>query len=297
MPLPQRVVLLIAQNLADNAPDRRADAYLFDVQRKIMEEAFVPAGLTLEVARWTEQGMNWGQFDAALLLNCWDYQDRHEAFLARLTEIEAAGVAIFNPLDLVRWNIRKTYLRDFESKGVAIIPTLWPEDPQASDVLAAFERLGCDEVVLKRQVGGGARGQSRYTRATAPASGVLLDRPGMIQPLIPSIITEGEYSFLFVGGEFSHALVKRAAPGDYRIQEAYGGRSMKVEPSAADKARAGAVLEALDEPPLYARVDMVRGADGRLMLMELEVLEPYLFPAEGPGVGAMLAAALKRRLS
>jgi hypothetical protein len=126
---------------------------------------------------------------------------------------------------------------------------------------------------------------------------VLLDRPGMIQPLIPSIITEGEYSFLFVGGEFSHALVKRAAPGDYRIQEAYGGRSMKVEPSAADKARAGAVLEALDEPPLYARVDMVRGADGRLMLMELEVLEPYLFPAEGPGVGAMLAAALKRRLS
>jgi hypothetical protein len=292
----KRVALLIARNLASDAPDRRADAYLFDVQRKAMEAAFIPVGLTLEVVRWTEAGMDWRQFDAALVLNCWDYQDRHDAFLARLAEIEAAGVALFNPLHLVRWNIRKTYLRDLESRGVVIVPTLWVETPQASDIHAAFQTFGCDEVVLKRQVGGGARGQVRHARATAPVSGSALDRPGMIQPLIQSVVTEGEYSFLFVDGAFSHALVKRAAAGDYRIQEAYGGRSMKVEPSAADKARAGAVLQALDEPPLYARVDMVRGADGGLMLMELEVLEPYLFPAEGPGIGAMLAAALKRRL-
>ncbi|MEP7210603.1 MAG: hypothetical protein ABI740_07175 [Alphaproteobacteria bacterium] len=292
----KRIALLIAQNLASNAPDRRADAYLFDVQRRVMEAAFTPAGLTLEVVRWTEEAMNWGQFDAALVLNCWDYQDRHDAFLERLSEIEAAGVAVFNPLDLVRWNIRKTYLRDFEGRGVPIVPTLWTEAPQADDIQAAFTAFNSEEVVLKRQVGGGARGQARYARATAPTEGQVLDRPGMIQPLIQSIVTEGEYSFLFVDGEFSHALVKRAADGDYRIQEAYGGRSMKVEPSPADKARASAVLEALDAPPLYARVDMVRGADGGLMLMELEVLEPYLFPAEGPAIGVMLAAALKRRL-
>jgi hypothetical protein len=294
--MPKRVALLIARNLADNAPDRRADAYLFDVQRKNMEAAFIPAGLTLDVVRWTEPGMNWARFDAALVLNCWDYQDRHDAFLARLAEIEAAGVRVFNPLKLVRWNIRKTYLRDLESRGVAIIPTLWPESAQASDIQEAFDKFGCDEMVLKRQVGGGARGQMRYARASAPTSGVLLDRPGMIQPLIQSVVTEGEYSFLFIDGAFSHALVKRAAAGDYRIQEAYGGRSMRVDPSAADTTRARAVLEALDEPPLYARIDMVRGEDGGLMLMELEVLEPYLFPAEGPAIGAMLAAALRRRL-
>lgn len=294
--MPKRVALLIARNLADNAPDRRADAYLFDVQRKNMEAAFIPAGLTLDVVRWTEPGMNWARFDAALVLNCWDYQDRHDAFLARLAEIEAAGVRVFNPLKLVRWNIRKTYLRDLESRGVAIIPTLWPESARASDIQEAFDKFGCDEMVLKRQVGGGARGQMRYARASAPTSGVLLDRPGMIQPLIQSVVTEGEYSFLFIDGAFSHALVKRAAAGDYRIQEAYGGRSMRVDPSAADTTRARAVLEALDEPPLYARIDMVRGEDGGLMLMELEVLEPYLFPAEGPAIGAMLAAALRRRL-
>jgi hypothetical protein len=294
--MPKRIALLIAQNLASDAPDRRADAYLFDVQRKVLEAAFVPAGLSLETVRWSEAEMDWGPFDAALVLACWDYQDRHEVFLARLAQIAAAGVAVFNPLDLVRWNIKKTYLRDFESWGVPIVPTLWAEAPQAADLQAAFAAFDAEEVVLKRQVGGGARGQQRYARASAPVTGQVLDRPGMIQPLIPSIVTEGEYSFLFVDGEFSHALVKRAAAGDYRIQEAYGGRSAKVDPSPSDLTRASAVLEALEAPPLYARVDMVRGADGGLMLMELEVLEPYLFPAEGPGIGALLAAALKRRL-
>jgi glutathione synthase/RimK-type ligase-like ATP-grasp enzyme len=123
-----------------------------------------------------------------------------------------------------------------------------------------------------------------------------MDRPGMIQPLIKSIRTEGEFSFLFIDGDFSHALIKRAKSGDYRIQEAYGGASQRIDPAPADEDAARAVLEVLDEQPLYARVDMVRGDDGRLLLMELEVIEPYLFPKDGPGIGEMLGKALKRRL-
>jgi hypothetical protein len=123
-----------------------------------------------------------------------------------------------------------------------------------------------------------------------------MDRPGMIQPFIPAIATEGELSFLFVDGEFSHALVKRNATGDYRIQEAYGGRSMRIDPTKQDQAQARAVLDVLDAPPLYARVDMVRGSDGKLLLMELEVIEPFLFPQDGPHIGAMLGKALQKRL-
>jgi hypothetical protein len=159
-----------------------------------------------------------------------------------------------------------------------------------------MDQFGADDVVLKRQVGGGARGQTRYSRASAPRSGSVLDRPAMIQPFIVSIATEGEYSFLFVEDEFSHALVKRAAPGDYRIQEAYGGKSTAIEPTSRDLRQACAVLEALEERPLYARVDMVRAPEGHLMLMELEVIEPYLYPVNGPGIGAMLGKALARRL-
>ncbi len=292
----RRVALLIAANLASDAPDRRADASLFDHERRVLEAAFSPFGLALETMRWTDDGVDWSCFDAALVLACWDYQDDDAAFLARLARIELAGCRVFNPPELVRWNIRKTYLRELGARGVRIVPTLWCETPVTKDIREAFDLFGCDEVVLKRQVGAGARGQARYSRKSVPADGPVLDRPGMIQPLVSSVVGDGEYSFLFIDGVFSHALIKRPAAGDYRIQAAYGGRSEKIDPTEADLTEACAVLRALAEPPLYARVDMARGEDGRLMLMELEAIEPFLFPNEGPQVGDMLAAAIAKRL-
>jgi glutathione synthase/RimK-type ligase-like ATP-grasp enzyme len=295
------IALLISAELASTAPDRRADAYLFDEQLEILRAGYEPQGLAIETVRWVDEDVDWKRFAAVLIHCAWDYQDNHEGFLALLDSIAALGVPVFNPPDLARWNIRKTYLRDFESRGVPVIPTLWPEQPTTADVQDAFAAFGVDDVVLKRQVGAGARGQARYSKATTPQSEAgksrpLLDRPGMIQPFIRSIAMEGEYSFLFVDGEFSHALVKRAVKGEYRIQEAYGGSSERIDPASGDERAARAVLDVMDAPPLYARVDMVRGDDGRLLLMELEVIEPFLFPKDGPGIAAMLGKALKKRL-
>ncbi len=291
------IALLTAANLISDAPDRRADAYLFDVQLDILRQGFAPHGLTLTPMRWTDHATDWTRF-AAILVNCaWDYQDRHADFLATLDRIAGLGVPVFNDPAVIRWNIRKTYLRAFEQRGVPVIPTLWPEAPTDEDIRQAMADFGIDDVVLKRQVGGGARAQVRYTHANMPDPGPVMDRPGMIQPFIASIATEGEYSFLFIDGAFSHALVKRAKSGDYRIQEAYGGTSETITPAPDDLAAARSVITAVDAPPLYARVDMVRGAAGELLLMELEVLEPYLYPENGPQVGAMLGAALARRLA
>ena len=289
------IALLTAANLVSDAPDRRADAHLFDIQLDILRGGFAPHGLTLTPVRWIDP-IAWTRFGAVLVNSAWDYQDRHEDFLATLDRIAALGVPVFNDPGAVRWNIRKTYLREFEARGVPVIPTLWPEAPTRDDIVHAMSAFGIEDVVLKRQVGGGARAQVRYTRANMPEAGSIMDRPGMIQPFIASIATEGEYSFLFVEGEFSHALVKRAKSGDYRIQEAYGGTSQAIDPTPADRAAAQAVLAALATPPLYARVDMVRGQAGELLLMELEVIEPFLFPKDGPHIGEMLGAALKKRL-
>ncbi|WP_370234276.1 MULTISPECIES: hypothetical protein [Henriciella] len=119
----------------------------------------------------------------------------------------------------------------------------------------------------------------------------------MVQPFLPMIETEGELSFIFIDGELSHALIKRAAPGDYRIQSLYGGVETAIVPDGEDVRAARAVLDTLDDTPLYARVDMLRDGEGGLLLMELELIEPYLYPVQGPDIGRLLASAVRKRLA
>jgi glutathione synthase/RimK-type ligase-like ATP-grasp enzyme len=119
----------------------------------------------------------------------------------------------------------------------------------------------------------------------------------MVQPYLPAIADEGELSFVFIDGALSHALRKRPARGDYRIQSLYGGTEEAHAPSPEEVSTARAVLAALPAPaPLYARIDMVRADDGALLLMEAELIEPYLYPEQGPQLGSHLAQALAKRL-
>jgi glutathione synthase/RimK-type ligase-like ATP-grasp enzyme len=299
----QRIALLTAHTAPLDAALRRALDQLLAEEFEVMAAPLAEQGLQLESVPWApaeSEGTDWSRYAAVLVKSAWDYQDKADGFLSLLDTIAGQGAPVFNDPALVRWNIRKTYLDDFAARGVPVVPSLWAEQPTAADLRAAFEAFDTNEIVLKPQIGGGARGQTRHKRGEPVPDGVLLNRPGMIQPFIPAIATEGEFSFLFADNEFSHVLLKRPKSGDYRIQEIFGGTNHRHDPAPADLAAASAVLEALPEslggPPLYARVDLVRGADGKLLLMELEVIEPSLFTAEGPQIGPMLAKALKRRI-
>lgn len=271
---------------------RRTDAFEHDYTMDVLRPAFEARGIALEDLSWDDEAADWASYDAVIIGTTWDYWDRLDDFLAALSAIEAK-TRLFNPAALVRWNSRKTYLRDLEARGAKLIPTLWLDACGEAEAKAAFDQLSADTLVFKRQIGAGAKGQHRLKRGEAVPE---MPHPMMVQPFLPMIQTEGELSFIFIDGEFCHALVKRAQPGDYRIQSSYGGREEVLHPSAEDLAAARAVLGALDEPPLYARVDMLRGEDGGLLLMELEVIEPYLYPVEGPELGPRMAAAAAKRI-
>jgi hypothetical protein len=272
---------------------RRTDAFEHDYMMDALRGPFANRGLSLEDVSWDDAKADWASYAGTIIGTTWDYWDRLDEFLAALRRIES-GTLLFNPVSLVEWNIRKTYLRDLEAKGAKLIPTVWLDEVTEASARAAFATLGADDLVFKRQVGAGAKGQHRLKRGEpVPA----MPHAMMVQPFLPMIQTEGELSFIFIDGAFCHALVKRAQPGDYRIQSTYGGREEKITPSADDLAAARAIIAALDEPPLYGRVDMLRGADGALRLMELEVIEPYLYPVEGPELGERMAAGVARRLS
>ncbi len=288
-----KIAYLSAYSVLPENPNRRSDAFEHDLQFACLSEPMAAAGHELLVVQWDRGDVDWAQFDAALIGATWDYTDKRDAFQARLEEIEALGVPVFNPSFLVRWNSRKTYLRELEDKGIACIPTIWADCPTAHELEAAFDTLKSQRIVVKRQVGAGAGGQILINRDD-PLSDYAY--PAMIQPFMSSIQQEGEYSFIMIDGELSHALIKRAKTGDYRIQSAYGGYEEPIVPSADDLAAANSVLAVLDEIPLYARVDMIRGNDGHLLLMELELIEPYLYPEQSDELGVLAFRALCKRV-
>ncbi|MEE9380657.1 MAG: hypothetical protein V3V03_04555 [Hyphomonadaceae bacterium] len=288
-----KIAYLASRKTLPGSPERLVDAFEHDHMMEALGAAFASAGMEITDISWDDPSANWADFDGAIIGTTWDYWDRHEEFLSALDAIDRE-TKLFNPAALVRWNIDKTYLRDLEQKGVRLIPTLWLDTANEETVSAGFDTLATDDIVCKRQVGAGADGQHRLKRGDQVPD---MPHAMMVQPFLSTIQSEGEYSFIFIDGDLSHVLIKRAADGDYRIQSLYGGKEEAVTPEPEDLAAAEAVIVMLDEAPLYARVDMVRGPDGKLLLMELEMIEPYLYPLQGPDLGARLAAALKKRLA
>ncbi|MEM7689727.1 MAG: hypothetical protein AAF291_11965 [Pseudomonadota bacterium] len=291
------VAFLACATTVPSSGERRGDAFEHDLMVAALEPAFAARGLTLRVIDWEAPLEAFEGVSCALLGTAWNYQDRAGAFLEKLDALEAGGVAVLNRPEIVRWNISKTYLRELEQAGVRTIPTLWRETVTAKGLAEAFDVFECDRVVVKRQVGAGAEGQELVRRSTLPPPDWTFGAPSMIQPYLPAIATEGELSFIFVDGAFSHALIKRAAKGEYRIQSLYGGTEETYKPSEDDLTAAQAVLDAVPfATPLYARIDALRMDDGSLALMEAELIEPYLYPVQGPQLGERLAEAIAKRV-
>ena len=292
-----KIAFLSCHNTLSDAPNRRPDAYEHDHQIAALRQGLTGTGVAVVEIDWRAPMAEFAGIALAVLGTIWDYQDHWQEFLTRIDELTAAGVTLCNAPEVVRWNVDKSYLRALAERGVPTVPTLWPEAPCAPDIRAAFDHFGVDRVVTKRRVGAGASGQSLFTREAGVADGWTMDRPGMIQPFLPAICDEGELSFLFVDGDFSHAIRKQPAAGDYRVQALYGAQNVALSPAPEDLSAARRVLAELPFTDLlYARIDMVRGADGGLLVMEAELIEPYLYPLQGPELGPRLAHGILRRL-
>jgi glutathione synthase/RimK-type ligase-like ATP-grasp enzyme len=299
-----KIAILVSDNMMPGFEDTREDIFELDEQMGKITPAFKAQGMTAELLRWREAASQSENFDAMLPLFVWDYFEGNEdAFLAEMAKAETK-TKLFNRFDVLQWNATKTYLDELERQGAPVIRTLNVERVTERNVVAAFETLKTDTLVIKPQVGGGAWRQVLYKQGDPfPAKDELPPEAAMIQAFLPSVKTEGEYSFLYFGGQFSHAVNKRPKDGDYRIQSIYGGTEQPYTPTSQERETARQVLDTLEFTPLYARVDLLRGRDETLKLIELEMLEPYLYlpfakGEDGDNEGAQkLAKALKKRLS
>ena len=252
--------------------------------------ALTAAGLIVEQRVWTDPGDLSGH-DLVLPLFAWGYQRDVAAWYALLDRLEAEGLPVVIPVPVLRWNSDKAYLADLGAKGVAVVPTIEVAALDNASLAAAMSALATAEAVIKPAISGGADGTHRIAAGAAIPADALGQRR-LVQPLMPGILADGEYSLFFFAGRFSHAIVKRPASGDFRVQEQFGGREAVWAASPAARELAAGALAAAPAPPVYARVDMVGDAAGTLHIIELELIEPSLFLHHAVDKGAAFGAAV-----
>jgi glutathione synthase/RimK-type ligase-like ATP-grasp enzyme len=250
-------------------------------------------GLQPRVCVWNDPDVDWSQFDAVLIRTIWDYFKHYAAFRGWLDRLDQLGVPTINDSQLIRWNSDKRYLLELAARGVAIIPTRLVSARELPDVLAD---MSGQQVVVKPTVSGGAWhtlrgvvGDRLFEQAVAELP-IALDY--LVQPFVAEVVSDGEWSLLYFAGEFSHAVIKRPARGDYRVQGEFGGSAEPILPSAATLAAADRALAAVADighgNHAYVRVDGVI-REGSFLIMELELIEPFLHLGSHPQAAERLA--------
>ncbi len=254
------------------------------------------AGVAFEIAYWDDADLPQRGYAGALIRSTWDYHQRLDEFVSRIGAHERAGLPVFNSAQIVQWNSRKTYLRDL---GAAAIETLWTERIDADIVSRAFDALGAEDIVIKPQVGAGSVNAIRLKRnawsehdlAAGPKG------PAMIQGFLRSIETEGEWSLIWFGDTFSHAVRKAPKPGDWRANIPGETRFTNEAPPKSAIATAEAAHDRAPRDLLYVRIDLVLDDNGAWRVIEIEAIEPHLFLDLAPSGARALVGALSRVLS
>ena len=265
---------------------------------RLYAEALERRGCRVVGAPWDGPRDAFAGADAVVIRSTWGYYRALDAFVA-WTEAMAAATRLFNPIGLVRWNLRKDYVAKLAAAGVRV-----PHSHVVACETAAIERVfadtGWERAVVKPASGASGYSVELLQRATlaeqvaglsdeARVSGVV------VQEFLPEI-AEGELSMVYFDGVFSHALRKRPPPGEFRTNSRYGPTRAAEVPPPGVVAQGAACLRTLPEMPLYARVDgVVR--NGQLIVIEVEVLEPALFMDLDPASAGRFAAATMARLS
>jgi glutathione synthase/RimK-type ligase-like ATP-grasp enzyme len=294
---PMRAAILSFQDLPSFITWDVPDLDKLLEEDRLLISAFKDHGIEASSIVWRDTKVDWTLFDVALIRSTWDYIDHIESFLVVLNEIETSPCTLFNPEEVVHWNINKNYLRDLESWDVPTIPTYLASNIDLPALQNEFDKRNWQMAVVKPTIGVG--GSDTYRVATNELDRIIeelkIRQPGneyLVQPFIESVVNEGEWSFIYFRGELSHVLLKRPAPNDYRAHGLYGGTVEQATPPIGFIKQAEAILAKIPFDLLYARLDLIKVED-RLAVLEVELIEPiFYFNIVPDGVQRLVKATL-----
>jgi hypothetical protein len=256
--------------------------YLIEGERALLE-CFKGYNINAIEVPWNKSNIDWNDFDVVVLRQCWNYHKNLSEFTEWINKLKKDRVNLWNQQDTILWNLNKKYLFDLEQRGVRIIPSSLVTSMDLVAIKKIADKNGWNKVVVKPTVGAASfktylidvvRGKTspevNYKHELSTAVEYI------IQPFLPEVVAHGEYSFIFFDKQFSHSVIKKPRYGDFRTQTEFGGQERIIIPDSNLISQARDTVFSIKDDLSYARVDCI-DLNGELYLMELELIEPYLF--------------------
>lgn len=298
-------IILLTETRFTAAEAEEHDWYLRQIltDDRLLADALRAHGFSVARKDWADPGVDWSKTRAAIFRTTWDYFHRFGEFSAWLDRV-TKQTCLLNPPEIIRWNMDKHYLLDLEAQGIRIPPTRIVHKGEAITLEHLHRETGWQgqETILKPTISGGARHTYRLNPDTWAAhedifQQLIAQEDMMLQPLQHRVLSEGEISLMVMGGRFTHGVLKIAKPGDFRVQDDFGGTAHPHMPPQEAIELAERTVAACRTLPLYARVDLIRDNNGDWAVMELELIEPELWfrfhPQAAEALAEVVAAFLQ----
>ncbi len=258
-------------------------------------------GLKVIRTNWDNPHFDWSSTKYIIFRMTWDYFDRFDEFSIWLEKVNKLTTLI-NPKSLIYWNIDKHYLQDLEKLGVRIPPTLFIEQKDNRSLEEIIASSTWEEFILKPAISGAARhtykiSRDEITNYESQFSELIANESMLIQEYQKQITTKGEIAFMVFGGKFSHAILKKAKSGDFRVQDDFGGTVESYKPNSDEILFAESIVNKLSPIPVYARVDVIWDNNDDLCIGEIELIEPELWFRMDPNAALKCAKAIKEFIS
>jgi glutathione synthase/RimK-type ligase-like ATP-grasp enzyme len=284
------ITLLTMQDYLSAEP---GDTFIEDIilDDRLLSEALEKRGLKVTRTNWDNPDFDWGKTGHVIVRTPWDYFSRYDEFLPWFENTNKVTKFI-NPYETIMWNIDKHYMLDLLKAGINMPATVFieprsvnPDDNRTLADIAA--ETGWDKFILKPAISGGAWHTYRFDRGGIPEheeifSELIRDKCMLLQEYQDNISSRGEVSYMVLGGKFTHAILKKAAEGDFRVQANRGGTVHDYTPTAEEIKFAEDIVSKSGVEITYARVDILWDNDDRLSLCELELFEPELWLRKCP---------------
>lgn len=299
MPQYDIVLLTDARFVVYNPPDQYADNVVLEDQ--LLFDAFQQKGLKVHKTNWDNPDFDWTSTKSAMIRTTWDIYDdgKFEQFLAWLNKAKDQ-TQLINDYSTIQWNVDKHYLKDLQARGIKIPPTLFIPQGDGRSLEELVQSSGWENPILKPVISGGGRHtykltKEKLTEVSQLYSSLIENESMLLQEFQHNVVEKGELTLMVFDGKYSHAVLKKAKPGDFRVQDDFGGTVHGYEPTPEEIAFAERVVSVCDPIPLQARVDFIWDNAGDLCVSELELIEPELWFRNKKGSAEACAEGVLKR--